>query len=497
MNSPSGTGRRVAWCLVPFLLFATLNSAGYRYGASDLAFYAPAMLEGSDASLYPRDSDLIRSQAKLTLADDVVGPLMRASGFSLPILLVLLQAVALSLLAFAAGAIGARLYRTGWAIVGLLAALTIRHAISKSGTNTLEGYFHPRQLAFAIGALAVAGFLRGRVIAAIALVAGAGALHPTTGLWFAIWLGVASFVAEPRLRPAIGIAVLAGALAGGWLLTSGPLAGRLITMDQEWLATLASKDYLFPLEWPAAAWLVNLGYIPVILLLYRRRRDAGLADARESGLVAGCLALVIVFAASLPFNAARLALAIQLQPARIFWMLDFLAVVYVVWALAEGTAPTPARARFAATALAILSMVRGSYVMFVEFPERRIVRIDIADDDWGKAMAWARGTDVRSGWLADPEHAVRYGSSVRVAGHRDVFVEAIKDGAVGMYDRQVAMRTRDRVQAVGNFTELTAERAARLGQEYDLDFLVTEQTLGLPVAFRSGRIVVYRLRDVR
>ena len=35
-------------------------------------------------------------------------------------------------------------------------------------------------------------------------------------------------------------------------------------------------------------------------------------------------------------NAARVALAIQLQPARIFWMLDFTATVYVVWALAEG-----------------------------------------------------------------------------------------------------------------------------------------------------------------
>ena len=35
----------------------TINSAGYRYGASDQAFYAPAILKRIDPSLYPRDSD--------------------------------------------------------------------------------------------------------------------------------------------------------------------------------------------------------------------------------------------------------------------------------------------------------------------------------------------------------------------------------------------------------------------------------------------------------
>ena len=57
---------------------------------------------------------------------------------------------------------------------------------------------------------------------------------------------------------------------------------------------------------------------------------------REGALVAGCLSLAAVFALSLPLNAARVALAIQLQPARVFWMLDFLAVVYVVWAWPKG-----------------------------------------------------------------------------------------------------------------------------------------------------------------
>ena len=76
--------------------------------------------------------------------------------------------------------IGARLYRTGWAVVALGAALTLRHAIAKTGANTLEGYFHPRQLAFALGLWAVAMFLERRGRLTLIFAAASAAIHPTT-----------------------------------------------------------------------------------------------------------------------------------------------------------------------------------------------------------------------------------------------------------------------------------------------------------------------------
>jgi hypothetical protein len=108
-------------------------------------------------------------------------------------------------------------------------------------------------------------------------------------------------------------------------------------------------------------------------------------------------------------------------------------------------------------------------------------------------MSWAHQTPPVSGWLADPNHASRYGTSVRMAAGRDVFVEATKDSAVGMYDRSIALRTRDRVAELGDFAALSADRARALGAKYQLDFLVTEEEVPLPVAFRSGAIRVYRL----
>ncbi len=109
-------------------------------------------------------------------------------------------------------------------------------------------------------------------------------------------------------------------------------------------------------------------------------------------------------------------------------------------------------------------------------------------------MAWARTTDASSHWLADPYHAALYGTSVRVAGERDVFFEELKDTAIGMYDRPVAMRTSERIAALGDFSTLTAQRARALAEQYGLDYLVTEQPIDLPVAFSSGAIRVYRLR---
>ena len=477
-----------------FVLLATLNSAGYRYGASDQAFYVPAVLKQLDPSLFPHDAALIASQARLTLVDETIAALARITGASVPVLFAALYVVSLALLMTGALLMANTLYRTRWAAFALLAALTLRHAIAKSGTNTLEGYFHPRQLAFAFGTLAIAAFLRGSLpLAALGVMAGA-LVHPTTALWFALWIGVAAVVTDRRVRQPALVLAACGALAVVWVVTAGPLKGRLEIMDPDWVATLATKDYLFPLAWPASVWLLNLAYIPVVIWVFRRRHAAGLTSPHERGLAAGCLALAALFFIALPLNVLHVQIAVQLQVARAFWMLDFLAVVYAVWALAEGTAASERRAAVVALVLLAGSCARGAYSRFVSFPERSMASIRLPDSDWRRVMEWARATDKASAWLADPLHAVRYGTSVRVAGERDVFVEAVKDTAIGMYDRPVAMRTRDRLEALGDFGSLTPARAREIADAYDLDYLVTEQRLDLPQAFGSGALRVYRLR---
>ena len=501
-----------ALCVVPFVILATLNSGGYRYGASDQAFYQPAVLAQLDPELFPRDTPVLAAQTRLTAADETIALAVRATGASVPAVFAALYVLALALFALGAWQIGQTLFANRWTTVALLAALTLRHAIARSGTNTLEGYFQPRLLAYGLGALAIAFFLRGRTAwMALALLLGA-LVHPTTAVWFALWLGLATMVAERRSRKLLAAVGVAGALAALWAVSAGPLASRMVALDPEWRRTLETKDYLFPLEWPLYAWALNLGYLPIVAALHLRRRRLGLVGERERALVLGSSVLLVVFAGALVFHAIGIALAYQLQPARIFWMFDFLAVLHVVWWLAEGRGAgwstdvfrgnsvgsgfsrktLSRKAAATAAVLATLSLARGVYVLYDA--ERPPVQLTIPDDDWGHVMAWARTTDKRSGWLADPMHAVLYGTSVRVAGERDVFVEAVKDAALGMYDRDIAVRTDARHREIEAFDHLTSTRARELAARYDLHYLVTESAIDLPIAFTSGRLRVYRLQ---
>jgi hypothetical protein len=478
---------------VPFVLLATGNAAGYRYGASDLAFYGPAVMRELDPRLFPRDTPLIDAQARLTLMDETVAAIARATTERLPVLFVSLYVATLAMLAWGASAIGARLYRSRWTIAVLLALLTFRHAIARSGTNSLEGYFHPRQLAFAFGALAIAAFLGGRYLLTLLALGGAAVLHPTTTLWLGIWLAVALFVAEPRWRKPLGAAAALVGVLASWALAAGPLAGRLAVMDAEWLDAIADKQYLFPTQWPLSAWILNLSYIPIVWFVYRWRESSGMAVSRERGLAIGGLALAALFFAAVVFNAAHVALAIQLQPARIFWMLDFLAAIYGAWVISGESSSRAWQPRAAFALLVAISIARATYVMQVEFPERPLFDVGLRGD-WGRVAAWAAATPPDTGWLADPGHASRYGTSLRMAAGRDVFVEASKDAAIGMYDRAIAMRTRDRIKMVDPYAGLTAARARRLGAELDLDYAISESDMALPIAFQSGAIKVYRLR---
>ncbi len=87
----------------------------------------------------------------------------------------------LALLFGAIVAIGRAMYQT-WLGVAMLAALmTLRHRITQTGANSLESYFQPRMIAFALGAWAIAAFLRGSAAAPLALVARGVCHSPNDG----------------------------------------------------------------------------------------------------------------------------------------------------------------------------------------------------------------------------------------------------------------------------------------------------------------------------
>jgi hypothetical protein len=473
-----------------------LNSGGYRYGVSDQAFYLPAVLQHQNQSLFPRDRALLHAQDRFMLFDDVVAEALRSTGFSLPSLFLILFLLGLVVHFSAAVALGRFWYRSWWATAALVFLMTLRHRITLTGVNTLEGYLHPRILAFAVGTWALVAFLKGHTMASLGLIAIASALHTTTALWFAIWIGIAILIAEPRWRWPVAAAATIVACIGVWLLFFGPMREQLQVMDDEWLSVLNLKDYLFPTAWPASAWLINFAYPLIVWVCYRMRRAQLLVQPREQAVVFGALSLVGLFLLSLPFVAARLALAVQLQVSRIFWMLELLAIVYVVWFVMERWPRDGIRpfARWVPVVVALASLSRGAYIMLVEQPDRRIIQKSPPDNQWSDVMGWLTQTRVDAHVLADPNHAFRYESSERILGQRDVLLEASKDTAVATYSRAIAHQVFERIQAIGDFETMTPDTARSLAARYDLDYLITERSLDLPRVYHNAQFNVYALR---
>jgi hypothetical protein len=480
---------------IAFALLATANSGGYRYGVSDQAFYVPAIARHTDAALFPRDAALLDAQTHLWFGDEIIGTAARLVP-DLPLLFAGLYAVTMVLLCTGGAMYMRSLGASGWATAAFLVILTLRHQIAKTGANTLEGYMHPRMLAFALGLAALAGVVKRRPALALIALVGAAALHSTTALWFGVIVGVALVDASRHRAGSIVAAAAAIAAMAVWAMTIGPLAGRLQVMDAEWLTIVEGRDYLFPTGWPLYAWILNLAYPVLIWSLFQQRRRLGLAVEGERALIVGLLVLVVVFLVSVPLSAMRIALAVQMQVNRVFWLLDVVAGAYLAWWLLDRMAPRfGPRLRPALIALlVVLSAARGAYVLTIDV-QRPLVEIR-PEGDWIDAMRWLRTQPKDWHVLADPQHGWKYGISVRVAALRDTVLELSKDTSIAMYDRAVAMRAAERMTTLRGFEQLSTERARALAARYDIDALILEQpaALSLPVLYRNERFVIYGLR---
>ena len=165
-----------------------------------------------------------------------------------------------------------------------------------------------------------------------------------------------------------------------------------------------------------------------------RRRHAA-----ETGLLAGAAALVAVFLVLVAVDGRRRgARAAAADVARV---LDArLSCGYLSGVAARRGAADGRHASTALVAAAIVAAVgRGLFVWGREHAGSPVVRIGFPQDNWTDAMQWISRTPADTHVLADPGHAWKYGTSVRVAGERDVYLEEVKDLALALYSRDVAV----------------------------------------------------------
>jgi len=377
-------------------------------------------------------------------------------------------------------------------MIALVAVVTLRHHIPRTSVNSLEPYFHPRLLAFGVGLIAVGAFLRHRNAVAVALVGLAGICHGTTALWFAILIGTALMVVDKRWRaPGLLLCVTAVAVLG-WAAAAGPLRIPASAMDPLWIDALGGRNFIFANEWPVWAWITNLGLLGVLWLADTVRVRRGTATVRETALMWGATVLVALFLVTLPLVAAHVALAVQFQFSRVFWIVDFLAALYAIAAVGESSRRT--RAAALAAVLLTASVARATYIMWSEHAERRLFQVSLVSSPWTDAMHWIAGQPLNVQVVAAPDHAFKYGVSVRVAAYRDVLLEDDKDSAVAMYSRAIAERVVERRKTLADFSSLTAESARELATRFGVDYLITEAALPLREVYRNTQFRIYALK---
>ena len=275
-------------------------------------------------------------------------------------------------------------------------------------------------------------------------------------------------------------------------------------MNPSWTALLQTKDYLQATDWPMLTWFANLSFAAIVAAVYDYRRTLNLATPRETGLVAGCAALLILFLLSVPLAHSGVALIVQLQFSRIFWLLDVIAIAYTVWIVIESPigitkAPPRLQIRRAGVLLLFLAAIsRGTYVTYFERSAHPLIEIDLPKTEWTEVMKWAEEKPIGTHFLVDPGHAWRYGSSVRAASGRDVYLEEIKDIGIAIYSDDIADRVSNRIIELGDFSQLDPSRAKRLARRYHIDYLITVHPIELPLIHEQGSFLVYDLRtDVR
>ena len=496
----SGRWRPVLWVAggLLFGVLLTANSGGYRYGASDQAFHIPAVLRALDPHAFPRDTALINANARLTVFHPLVGGIVRATGASLETVFFAGYLASVAILWTALILIGGSLFRNPLSTIMLAAIVTLRHRIPKTSVNSFEPYFYPRTLAFAIGLVAIAAVLRRRPWMAVMLSALATAIHPTTALWFMVLIAVATLAQEPSRRRLIWLAAAVAIAAILWAIVKGPLAGMMVRMDDMWLAALESKDDLFPTAWPAWVWAANLALPALLWWVHRVRSSRGDATREHAALVFGGLALAGLFLVAMPLVAMRWALPVALQVSRVFWLIEFLLVVFIVALIGERLRGDASRKALALVAAALMAVAAGRalYVMRIEFPDRRLFETGLRRDPWLDAMLWLKRQPLDVHVWADPGHAWKYGTSVRAAAGRDVFLEESKDSAMAIYSREIAARVIERRSVPSSFDiapDGTVPLAMQLATRYGIDYLVTESELPLPLAYRNSRFRIYRI----
>lgn len=292
------------------------------------------------------------------------------------------------------------------------------------GVDTLDPLLLPRGAALPMELLAVAWLLRGRSVAAFALVGAAVCVHAPSAAACAAGMAVAVAPQRDATRSARQTGAFVAAASPvviGWIVVGGPSAP---IVDDAWAVVLDRRlaHHLDPAVWPVHDLAVTAAFGGLGLLTAR------LAAVRW--FLAGC---ALYGVAGVALGRAGSALALQLEPAQVARL-----VVLV------GAVTAASRVRLDLSRWWLLGAVAMALAVGRWSPDGDRAHFRPGGPD-GPEQALARQIA-----QLDPDSLIvvpahRF-AEVRVLGQRPVFV-TWKDGGEALFDRSRALEWKRRIEA--------------------------------------------------
>jgi Domain of unknown function (DUF6798) len=455
--------------LLLLLTFAALAVHGYHYGVQDQFLYVPAIKQHVDPGLYPHGGAIFQVHNKVMMLDDLVALSMRATGLPADWAVFLWHFLSLYLLLFACLQVSRRCFRdraAQWAAtVSVAVLLTLE--VGATLLFLADEYLHPRTLATALLLLALAAVLDRKIISALLWTVAAALLHPTMAAAGALHL---AFVAwRPPSRAARPQPAIASAAA---LLLSLPLLGG---GNDAWREVLATRWYLYPLQWPWYAWLGVV--VPVGLLAWFARLQQGSAGPVSyvsrrliaSGLTGAAAGILI----SVTPGLERL---IPTEPMRTLHLFTLMTVLLGGGILGERFL----RDRAARWALVFVPLSAAMFLpqLLVLYPHSPHIEWPghAASNEWVEVFEWVRLNTPRDAYFVlDPHYQEAAGEDFhdfRSLAERSAMYDYTKDRGVVANWPELAPAWREQVHDRDNWGKFGPADFARLKEKYGVTWAI-------------------------
>ena len=434
--------------LVTVLTSLAFAVHGYHPYAEDGGLYMAGIKRVLDPGMYPHRSQFVLEHLRFSAFAPMVAAMVRGSGLSLEVVLLLLQLASFWTTLFAGWMLAARCYsrREVWAGAVTLLAVWLTMPIAGTSLMLVDPYVTARSISTPCALLALVGALafllpqdsipgdrwRGLALCGVSLTV-AALVHPLMA-GYALACVLALGAGLPGSRKTRALVSIGLSIAG--VGTAMAIQRLSLPESMAYLNVAMTRRYWFLSEWQWYEWVGLAAPLLILGWIAMARQN----DDREPRVILARMAVVIGSSAvvvAILFARVGMAthLVARLQPLRVFQL------VYVVMILAVGAALTERVlqrravrwvAVFGALATVMVLAERQTFPAssHIELPPR--LQWTPPSNAWEQAFLWIRQNTSKDALLAlDADYITKPGEdaqSFRAIAERSALPDYSKDG---------------------------------------------------------------------